>query len=169
MNVKSYFEIKKSDDLKVGELVRVTVPELSLFGIVLPKDDVYGKMFLPLQPGPKSRAFQPYSIRQQFIVSYGSEWVIETLDDDETFVGNQKYQNTPGVFAFGAEGIYLIAADPGDGMPFQFNITDFSFDNRRYSETAPVPRWQIWANEQHAATIDAAPLFSFDADEAGRG
>ncbi|QKD17962.1 hypothetical protein [Mesorhizobium sp. NZP2077] len=97
--------------------------------------------------------------------SYGAEWVMELLPDEETFPGNAEGADSAGEIRLFDTGITSIIANMLDQRMNRklilLNMISYRPANEERYQGARVRSWKIWANEEERLRTGGRPIFSF--------
>lgn len=155
--------VKTIDKCVAGELIRVPYSDTSALAVVLVAakegDAIVGYLSAPDEL-PSYYARYDTSDR---VVSFGTDWVIEPmLDDDSTFSGNYT-SLTSGSISITPAGpaIMFKASRSTDGRPVYHLLSDWSQYRESTNTFAPIPGYVIWANGDDYSRPDPVPLFAF--------
>lgn len=171
MKVLKNFEVKEQNDCVAGELVRFGYDSNSYLGVIVhvSKDDVFSALVLDsTDPKFPLVTMNRFNVEGR-CVSYGSDWLLEPLDGEETWPGNAAEMDEPGTLRCFPGSTGIVSRGVDDRLVHLNGLIEIEklrrIQRERY-EGALVTRWQIWANEEHRDRVGATPVFEFPAKRA---
>ena len=171
MLVKPNLQFKNLKAATPGELVRFQYGPMSPLAIVLRQGDE--RTFCGVLETENSEPFQLMISEPEDVdvISYGSDWILETVFGPESFLRNNEYHLSHGVVHRNSAGIFLnLARDPGHvrTSAASFDLLSLkALDLRRSS--VPFTTWRIWASDEVMKDTRSAPLFEFTAKPQSAG
>jgi hypothetical protein len=164
MLIQTSFKVVEASSVKPGDLVKFSYGENSIdLAIVFEVDEHYSKVIVLRTSSEDS--FAPYADqfrRTGLCVSYGSDWIIEPVDDLAAAQGFSS--GVLGSIAFlPGEPILTLGHSKQAARPpsHVFNLATLSFYRGTPHDAYMVKRWKLWLNEDHQRGIGAQPLLDF--------
>jgi hypothetical protein len=175
MPVSARLVIKKMEECQVGELIRYGYGDKHSLAIVSQAygDEVGQLRCIVLKSSGRTDdlglAIDSFGADDfPGCASFGTNWVIELLDSDDTFPGNPAGADTKGVVRVFGTGQAMIVGYADGRHASSLGLFDLStFQAQKKLERhngAPVARWRLWTSDEHRTTLGAEPLFEFSAD-----
>ncbi|EJN04468.1 hypothetical protein [Phyllobacterium sp. YR531] len=161
MTIHSNFVVKREAEIKTGELIKYQTARGWGLGFVLSNAEGRLSVAALRETGQSSLPIHSTFFTSDTILSFGTDYVIELLDSDETWPGNYA-AHADGTITLGHNGKILQLSDGrGVGRPNWLDLETMKFSSKADSEGSPVVKWRIWANEQDYNSLKSTPIFEF--------
>jgi hypothetical protein len=167
MHLIKTISTKTLGQARVGELVKITVDGGWHFAILLDGNEKRAMVGV-LDPTAKSHTPKYHRLAcREKCVSYGSEWAVEPIIDQEFIPGNSKHQASSGAL-FIAQSDALVCFQPAEqesnSTEVYFNLTKNSLeDSYPLVLGAPILKWRIWESNEEYQRTGAKPLLEVNA------
>ncbi|RUX50044.1 hypothetical protein EOA33_10760 [Mesorhizobium sp. M4A.F.Ca.ET.050.02.1.1] len=170
MTVFSRSTYKRLEEANVNDLVQFAEGDGSTLAIVTAKgaDETFGFLILAstgdAYPEPEFTRFEP----NEFCLNYGSEWVLEVLEDARSVPRSNDGGEQPGIIRLLPEGPMMIVrgAHPQDRKRLGlFNLDAGKFVGRERYEGAPCFGWILWATAADTQRAGARPIAKFPKEQ----
>lgn len=169
--IANYSKIVPAAELQAGELIRFSFDSTSTLGFCLGAREAE-QPFRVLLLSPTRRIPQvPAIVSPQLsdhVISFGSEWVLEVVDTDDSWVGNHEHSERPGTVLASADGYGMLYLElSGFREVVRIDLQHWQIEGG--GECAPFIKWRLWVNQTQMDRHGADPLIVFDATRAPQG
>jgi hypothetical protein len=166
MRIAERLSVKRLVETAAGELIRFgRSRQEPVLGFVSGRGDS-GTTVVLLQPSPPFTNEPAEVVLSDCpIVSLGTDWVIEYVDDNQTYVGNYTFSNRAGTILIGPDGPTLLARETtGFKDIFQIDLSTWELRSNAESESAPIPNWNLWVCQEDIVRTDKIPILEMRID-----
>jgi hypothetical protein len=167
MNLIREISTKRLSGTSAGELIKISAANGFHFGIVLAAD-AKPPMVGFLQPtGTAGLVYR--RLPDTACISYGTDWAIEAIPDEDTRPGNSKHQVVSGAL-FVAERTVVVCFQPSretdDSIEVYLNLTTGLLEDTYPRElAAPFRKWNIWESRESYQRPGNEPLVKVDVSQ----
>ncbi|MBP1848488.1 hypothetical protein J2046_006784 [Rhizobium petrolearium] len=166
MHRASHLTVKENQDLKPGELIRMSFGGAAGVVLFLKHLDKGGGLFGVLQAAGLDHPMTWYTagLDNQYL-SYGLEWVIQEDHGPETACG-LRYRAENARLYIDKKGLVMAFGSPRGSYryePLHYHLKD-NIEVNLGREAAPIISWRIWESQAHR-DAGSEPLFYYPASE----
>lgn len=167
MQIFTRVEEKLLESCDDGELVRFGFESQSRLAIVLKTVGFGEKLVLLLAAEDPELNFRAWQTSPHFsCASYGTDWVIELIDDEESLPNNHLDESTLGtVHQISVESAAITIRGLNPPSIFALDLGRLAAVAGERHKGVLFRKWRIWKTAEDAGKPKARPIFSYGLDD----
>ncbi|AZO38651.1 MAG: hypothetical protein EOS81_10550 [Mesorhizobium sp.] len=169
MKIVTRVEEKILASCEPGELVRFGVGGQSRLAIVLTTVDFGERLILLLKAEDPEMDFHLWQTDPHFkCVSYGLTWVVELIDDENSWPGNDLDEDKLGtIHQISNDSAAITIKGIKPPVLLALDLQKIAAANGQRRDGILFRKWRIWKTAEDASKPKARPIFSYGLDEKG--